>query len=57
MKTHDLLENKERILNGDNETLKSILKTLRDDDNSIIFKYHLKMNVIDILKTKIKLNY
>lgn len=54
---HSLLEERERILNGDNETLKSILKTLRDDDNSIIFKYHLKMNVIDILKTKIKLNY
>lgn len=53
---HGLLEERERILNGDNETLKSIVRTLKDDDNPVVYQCHLKRDILDIHKAKIKDN-
>ncbi len=53
---HDILENREYIMNGDNETLKRIVMTLRDDDNPIVYQYHFKKDILDILMAKIKGN-
>lgn len=47
-----LLDIKDHIQSGENTRLKEIIKTLSDEDNPIVFQYHLKEDLITVLKSR-----
>lgn len=44
-----LIEEKERILGENNSDLSAIVKKLREDDNPVLYKYHLKKNLVNFI--------
>lgn len=48
-----LLSKREYINNGNNMNLKQIVNRLHEEDNPILFRCHLKSNILNLLKRKI----
>ena len=44
---------KKHIMNGDCPQLKKLVETLSAEDNPVVFQYHFKKDLIEILKKKL----
>ncbi|MDE5561831.1 MAG: 6-bladed beta-propeller [Bacteroidaceae bacterium] len=52
-----LLEAKENIMKGGNRHLKRLCDTLSAEDNPVVFQYHFKNGLLEILKRKLHVHY
>ena len=48
---HDKTKN--HIMNGDCHQLKKLVETMSTEDNPVVFQYHFKKNLLDVLKKKL----